>query len=42
MGKYQQDAIRLLELVGGKENIAAVSHCVTRMSFVVYFPPVKI
>ena len=25
MGKYTQDATKLLELVGGKENIAAVS-----------------
>lgn len=38
MGKYQQDAARLLELVGGKENIAAVSHCVTRMRFVLNNP----
>src|SRR5574344_1034321 len=28
--KYEQDARRLLEYVGGKENIAAVSHCVSR------------
>lgn len=34
MGKYAQDAEELLRLVGGKENIAAVSHCVTRMRFV--------
>ena len=34
MGKYQQDAQQLLELVGGKQNIAAVSHCITRMRFV--------
>ena len=34
MGKYQQDAAKLLELVGGKEDIAAVSHCITRMRFV--------
>ena len=38
MGKYQQDAVQLLELVGGKENIAAVSHCVTRMRFVLNDP----
>ena len=31
MGKYEQDARLLLEYVGGKENIAAVSHCVSRM-----------
>ena len=29
MGKYTQDAQQLLRLIGGKENIAAVSHCVT-------------
>ncbi|MEY8387873.1 PTS trehalose transporter subunit IIBC [Oscillospiraceae bacterium 38-13] len=34
MGKYQQDSVQLLALVGGKENTAAVSHCVTRMRFV--------
>lgn len=38
MGKYQKDAARLLELVGGKANIAAVSHCVTRMRFVLNDP----
>lgn len=34
MGKFNQDAKMLLEKVGGKENIQAVSHCVTRMRFV--------
>ena len=29
---------QLLKLVGGKENIAAVSHCVTRMRFVLVDP----
>ena len=38
MGKYTQDATKLLELVGGKENIAAVSHCMTRMRFVLNDP----
>ena len=38
MGKYTQDAQQLLRLVGGKENIAAVSHCVTRMRFVLNDP----
>lgn len=38
MGKYQQDAAELLEYVGGRENIAAVSHCVTRMRFVLNAP----
>lgn len=34
MGKFSSDAKKLLEYVGGKENIKAVSHCVTRMRFV--------
>lgn len=33
MGKYVSDAKELLRLVGGRENIAAVSHCMTRMRF---------
>lgn len=38
MGKYTNDAKELLHLVGGRENIAAVSHCVTRMRFVLNDP----
>lgn len=38
MGKYQADAEKLLEFVGGKENIAAVTHCATRMRFVLNDP----
>lgn len=38
MGKYTNDAKELLQLVGGKENIAAVSHCITRMRFVLNDP----
>lgn len=38
MGKYVADAKELLRLVGGKENIAAVSHCITRMRFVLNDP----
>lgn len=34
LGKFEKDAKTLLECVGGKENIKAVSHCVTRMRFV--------
>lgn len=34
MGKYQKDAAMLLDLVGGAKNIKAVSHCMTRMRFV--------
>lgn len=38
MGKYTEDAKELLRLVGGKGNIAAVSHCMTRMRFVLNEP----
>lgn len=38
MGKYVEDARELLRLVGGRENIAAVSHCMTRMRFVLGDP----
>lgn len=38
MGKYVEDAKELLKFVGGKENIAAVSHCMTRMRFVLNDP----
>lgn len=38
MGKYVEDAKELLRHVGGKENIAAVSHCMTRMRFVLNDP----
>ena len=38
MGKYENDVRRLLDLVGGKENIQAVSHCMTRLRFVLVDP----
>ncbi len=38
MGKYAEDAKQLLRLVGGRENIAAVSHCMTRMRFALVRP----
>ncbi len=38
MGKYEEDAKQLLHLVGAKENIAAVSHCMTRMRFALVEP----
>ncbi len=38
MGKYVEDAKELLQHVGGKGNIAAVSHCMTRMRFVLNDP----
>lgn len=34
MDKYTADVKALLGLIGGKENIAAVSYCMTRMRFV--------
>ena len=34
MAKYENEDRELLKLVGGKENISAVSHCMTRMRFV--------
>lgn len=34
MAKYQNDVRELLQYIGGKENIQAVSHCMTRMRFV--------
>lgn len=38
MGKYEQDAKELLTLIGGKQNISAVTHCATRMRFVLHDP----
>ena len=38
MGKYQVEAQQLLEFVGGKDNISMVTHCVTRMRFVLVDP----
>ena len=38
MGKYQQDVQTLLDKIGGKKNIQAVSHCMTRMRFVLVDP----
>ncbi|MCL5498992.1 PTS system trehalose-specific IIB component, Glc family /PTS system trehalose-specific IIC component, Glc family [Phytobacter palmae] len=34
----QEDIARLIELVGGRENIATVSHCITRLRFVLNAP----
>lgn len=34
MSKFIEDAKLLLEYIGGKDNIKAVTHCVTRMRFV--------
>ncbi|WP_070040885.1 PTS system trehalose-specific EIIBC component [Robinsoniella peoriensis] len=34
MANYTDDVKKLLELIGGRDNIQAVSHCMTRMRFV--------
>ena len=34
MGKFEQEAKDLLAAIGGKENVTAVTHCATRMRFV--------
>ena len=38
MGKFEKDSQALLKLVGGKENIAALSHCMTRLRFALVDP----
>lgn len=38
MAKFTNDAAKPLDLVGKKENIKAVTHCVTRMRFVLNDP----
>ena len=34
MGKFEQEAKDLLAAIGGKENVTSVTHCATRMRFV--------
>lgn len=38
MNIHQQDIDRLIAFVGGKDNIATVSHCITRLRFVLTAP----
>jgi len=38
MNRFTDDATLLLEKLGGKENIASVTHCITRMRFVLKDP----
>lgn len=38
MAKYEKQVKDLLEFIGGKNNIKAVSHCMTRMRFVLADP----
>lgn len=33
MSKFTNEATQLLQLIGGKENVSAVTHCATRMRF---------
>ena len=40
MGKFEHDAREMLRLVGGKENIVAFTHCVTRMRFTLADPSI--
>lgn len=40
MGRFSEDSKALLELIGGKENISAVTHCITRMRFVLNDPSI--
>ncbi len=38
MSRFTEEATQLVQLLGGKENINAVTHCVTRMRFVLVDP----
>ncbi|RBR27685.1 hypothetical protein EB08_02032 [Enterococcus cecorum] len=38
MGKYDKEAKELLSAIGGRENVSAVTHCATRMRFVLIDP----
>ncbi|WP_373807930.1 PTS transporter subunit EIIB, partial [Jeotgalibaca porci] len=38
MADFKKDAADLLEYIGGPDNISAVSHCATRMRFVLNDP----
>ncbi|HLR34591.1 MAG TPA: PTS system trehalose-specific EIIBC component [Tissierellales bacterium] len=38
MAKFKEDALKLLNYIGGEENIDSVSHCVTRLRFVLRDP----
>ncbi len=40
MGKFTEESKALLKAIGGSENIGAVSHCITRMRFVLNNPKI--
>lgn len=40
MGKFTGDVKNLIDYIGGKDNITAVTHCVTRMRFVLKNPKI--
>ena len=40
MGKYSEDARLLHQYIGGDSNISSVTHCVTRMRFVLNDPKI--
>ena len=40
MGKFTEESKQLLQAIGGKENIVAVTHCITRMRFVLGDPKI--
>lgn len=40
MSKFTQEAGQMIDLVGGKDNIAAATHCVTRLRFVLNDPSI--
>lgn len=40
MGKFSNDVNLLIKFIGGKDNISAVTHCVTRLRFVLNNPKI--
>ncbi|HHX53016.1 MAG TPA: PTS system trehalose-specific EIIBC component [Erysipelothrix sp.] len=38
MSKFTQEATQLIDLLGGKDNVSAATHCVTRLRFVLNDP----
>ena len=40
--KFREDALKVIEGVGGKDNISSVTHCMTRLRFVVNLSHLKL